>query len=226
MRPRRRCWPPASSRSARPGGYENIHHLRALWWPGLPLIVEIHDGAKWPDGLRGPSPEELLASAVPSRLGVDGIGALPRPSTRCCWPRTRWAHEPLGRLGQLVDVAATLQRTDPDEVESLARRWDCLRMWRATHRAVRAVVEGEGHSLAVSLWGRQLRAVRERTVFEMHVTEAVGSIWAGAPVEAPRALRRLPDETWGAKLARTARAMGNARVSKADHDLAMPGDGA
>jgi Uncharacterised nucleotidyltransferase len=200
--------------------YENIHHLRALWWPGLPLIVEIHDRPKWPDGLTGPPPEELVSAAVPSRVGVDGIGALPAAEHALLLAAHAWAHEPLGRLGQLVDVGATLQRTDPSEVEALARRRDCLRMWKATHRAVRAVLEGEGHSLAVALWARQLRAVRERSVFEMHLTEAVGPVWAGAPIEAPRALRRLPDESWGAKLGRSARALANARVSKADHDVA------
>jgi hypothetical protein len=199
--------------------YENIHHLRALWWPGLPLIVEVHERPKWPDGLAEPPVEELLAAAVPSRVGVEGIAALPPAEHALLLAAHAWAHEPLGRLGQLVDVAATLSRTDAREVEALARRRGCLRMWRATHRAVRAVVEGEGHSPAVALWARHLRAVRERTVFEMHVTEAVGPAWGGAPVEAPRALRRLPGETWGAKLARTARALANARVSKADHDL-------
>ena len=200
--------------------YENIHHLRALWWPGLPLIVEIHDRPKWPDGLTGPPLEELLSVAVPARVGVDGIGALPAAEHALLLAAHAWAHEPLGRLGQLVDVAATLQRTDPAEVEALARRWDCLRMWKATHRAVRSAVEGEGHSLAVALWARQLRRVRERTVFEMHLSEAVGPLWAGAHTGAPRALKRLPGETWRAKLARSARAVANARVSKADHDLA------
>ena len=94
------------------GRYEDIHHLRALWWPGLPLVVEIHDRPKWPDGLTGPSTEELLAAAVPARLGVDGIGALPPAEHALLLAAHAWAHEPLGRLGQLVDVAATLRRTD------------------------------------------------------------------------------------------------------------------
>jgi hypothetical protein len=203
-----------------PWRYENIHHLRALWWPGLPLILEIHERPKWPDGLTGPATEELLATAVPSRVGVDGIGALAPAEHALLLAAHAWAHEPLGKLGQLADVAATVSRTDLGEVEALARRWGCLRMWRATHRAVRAVLEGEGRSPAVTLWGRHLRSVRERSVLEMHVTEAVGPLWAGAPAGAVRALRRLPDESWGAKLVRTGRALANARVSKADHDLA------
>jgi len=206
--------------------YENIHHLRALWWPGLPLIVELHERPKWPDGLTGPPAEELLAAAVPSRVGVAGISALPPAEHALLLAAHAWAHEPLGRLGQLVDVAATLRRTEPREVETLARRWGCRRMWRTTHAAVRAVVEGDGRSPAVALWGRHLRQVRERTVLEMHVTEAVGPIWAGATTGAPRALRRLPGESWAAKLSRTRRALSNARVAKADHDLALPDDGA
>lgn len=205
--------------------YENIHHLRALWWPGLPLIVEIHERAKWPDGMTGPPAEELLAAAVQSRVGVEGIGALAPAEHALLLAAHAWAHEPLGRLGQLVDVAATLRRTEPREVETLARRWDCLRMWRTTHAAVRAVVEGDGRSPAVALWARHLRQVRERTVLEMHVSEAVGPIWAGAATGAPRALRRLPGESWPGKLARTRRALANARVAKTDHDLALPGDG-
>ena len=93
-------------------------------------------------------------------------------------------------------------------------------MWKATHRAVRAVAEGEGHSLAVAVWARQLRSVRERTVFEMHLSEAAGPLWAGAATGAPRALRRLPARPGApSSCARRARSR-NARVSKADHDLA------
>jgi hypothetical protein len=206
--------------------YENIHHLRALWWPGLPLIVEVHERPKWPDGLPVPPTGELLASARPARVGVPGIGALPPAEHALLLAAHAWAHEPLGRVGQLVDVAATLRQTEPRDVEPLARRWDCARMWRTTHAAVRAVVEGVGRSPAVALWGRHLRTVRERTVFEMHVTEAAGPVWAGVATGAPRALRRLPGESWAAKLARTRRAVAHARVTKTDHDLALPGDGA
>ena len=37
-----------------PALYADIHHLRPLTLPGLPLAVEVHDRPKWADGLRPP----------------------------------------------------------------------------------------------------------------------------------------------------------------------------
>jgi hypothetical protein len=157
--------------------YDDIHHLRPLWWPGLPLVIELHTRPNWPTAIPGPTTDELLAAAVPGRLGVHGITTLPPEHHTLLLAAHAWQHQPLGRLGNLVDVAVMLRRSDDAALARLARAWGCTRMWRTTRRAVRAVVEGEGHSPAVALWARHLRGVRERTVFEWHVKDLLAPVF-------------------------------------------------
>ena len=51
-----------------PEKYAAIHHLRPLAYPGLPLLVEVHDRPKWPARLRLPDKAELLGTAVPATI--------------------------------------------------------------------------------------------------------------------------------------------------------------
>jgi transposase-like protein len=198
--------------------YEDIHHLRPLWWPGLPLVIELHTEVNWPERIPGPSTAELLAAAVPSRLGVDGIDALPPEQHTLVLAAHAWVHQPLGRLGNLIDVAVSLRRSDEAEVARLARRWGCRRMWRTTHNAVRAVVDGEGRSTGVAVWARHLRAVRERTVLEWHLKNLLAPLWACPPRRIPGAalshLRAL-------RLSRATFALRNARMARSQHMSTM-----
>jgi hypothetical protein len=211
-----------------PDVYAGIHHLRPLWWPGLPLVVELHTRANWPAGVPGPSTAELLAAAVPGRLAVDGISTLPAAHHTLVLAAHAWAHQPLGRLGNLIDVAVTLQRADPAEVDALARRWGCHRMWRTTHAAIRAILEGE-RSHGVALWARHLEQVRERTVLEWHVKDLMAPLWGLPPRPALRAVGAEllatggPEgsESWRAKLSRVRLAIGNAGTARSEHDLAL-----
>lgn len=209
--------------------YEDIHHLRPLWWPGLPLVIELHTRVNWPAAIPGPSTEELLAAAVPSRLGVAGITTLPPEHHTLVLAAHAWEHQPLGRLGNLIDVAVMLRRSDEDEVARLARRWGCARMWRTTRRAVHAVVEGRGRSAGVTLWSRHLAQVRERTVLEWHVKDLLAPAW-GLPLrpalravlgEVRATAGRVRGETWRAKLARIRLALRNAGVARSEHDLVL-----
>jgi hypothetical protein len=209
--------------------YEDIHHLRPLWWPGLPLVIELHTRPNWPAAIPGPTTEELLAAAVPSRLGVEGISTLPPEHHTLVLAAHAWEHQPLGRLGNLIDVAVVLRRSDEAEIDRLARQWGCRRMWRTTRAAVRAVVEGEGRSAGVVLWARHLRAARERTVFEWHVKDLLAPVWGLPPavalaVVARRARAtagRVRREPWPAKLGRAVLALRNAGVPRSEHDLAL-----
>jgi hypothetical protein len=215
--------------------YRDIHHLRPLWWPGLPLVVELHTRPKWPAGIPGPSTEELLDVAVPGRLGVVGVSTLPPAHHTLVLAAHAWAHQPLGRLGNLVDVAVTLGRSDHEEVAALARRWGCSRMWRTTYAAVRTVLEGDGRSAGVAVWARHLAEVRERTVFEWHVKDLLAPVWGLPPASAlvavlaeVRATSGPEDrEPWRAKLARARLAVRNAGLARSDHGLVLEtrGDG-
>jgi hypothetical protein len=216
-----------------PSLYEDIHHLRPLWWPGLPLTIELHSRPKWPEGVPGPPVAELLDAAVPSRLGVAGVATLPPEHHAVLLAAHAWAHEPLARLGQLVDVAVTSRRADAGAAAALARRWRCSRLWRTTERAARAVVDGEGRSAAAAVWACHLRGARERTVLEAHLHEWLAPLWGlpahRAPAAALRAIveeaRRDGPEGWHTKLARTRMALANAGTAQAEHDLALDARG-
>jgi hypothetical protein len=208
--------------------YEDIHHLRPLAWPGVPIVIELHSRPKWPDAVPGPGTAELFAAAVPSRLGVDGIETLAPAPHAVLLAAHAWAHEPLARTGHLVDVAATLARTEAGEAAALARDWGCARMWTVTDAAIGAVLGDEGR---LPRWGRHLADARERTVLEMHLQRLMGPL-AGlpggrVPAGFARALRnelRLDgDEPLRAKIARSRLAVAHARVSRADHERALEG---
>lgn len=215
-----------------PALYEGIHHLRPLWWPGLPLTIELHARPKWPDTLTPPAAAELLAAAVPGRVGVAGVDTLPPEQHAVLLAAHSWAHEPLARIGHLIDVAVTLERGDREAAAALARRWGCARLWRTTERAAGALLGGR-RSTAVAAWGRHLRGARERTVLEAHLHGWLAPLWGLPRRRAPRAalaavlgeLRREGPERWHTKLARTRMALANAGTAQAEHDLALDARG-
>jgi hypothetical protein len=210
-----------------------LHHQCPLRWPGLPLTVELHSGPNWVDRVPAPTADELIASAVPGRVGVDGVGALPPPQHALVLAAHAWSHQPLGRLGNLIDVAATLQRADETEVAALARRWGCLRVWRTTRAAIGSVLEGTGRSPAVALWARHLRGVREPTVFEWHVKGALAPLWGLPASRIPAAVMREArgtaapgaGEPWPSKLRRAGLAVRNAGTTRSEHQLALEARG-
>jgi hypothetical protein len=216
-----------------PALYEDIHHLRPLWWPGLPLVVELHSRPKWPSAIGAPATRELLAAAIPGRLGVAGVDTLPPAEHAVLLAAHAWAHEPLARIGHLLDIAVTLQRTDAAEVAAVARRWRCARLWRTTQRALRAVLEDDGRSAAAALWARHLRRARERTVFENHLQGWLSPLWGLSVGRGARAAlgeviedgRREGGEPWRAKLGRTRLAIANAGIARSEHDVALEARG-
>jgi hypothetical protein len=144
-----------------------------------------------------------------------------------------WSHDELGRLGNLIDVAVTLQRADESEAAALARRWGCSRLWRTTRAAIGDVLEGTGRSMAVSLWARQLREVRERTVVEWHVKTALAPVWglprrrvlAAVVARAHATATPAELESWPAKVRRARLASRNAGVARSEHLLALDARG-
>jgi putative nucleotidyltransferase-like protein len=205
------------------------HHLCPLRWPGLPLTVELHTRPNWVEGVPAPATDELIAGAVPSRLGVDGVATLAPAHHALVLAAHASSHDQLGRLGNLIDVAVTLGRADQSEVAALARRWGCSRMWRTTRAAIGAVLEGTGRSAAVASWARHLRDVRERTVFEWHFKNAVAPVWSLPRSRIPAAVVAeawatvAPDdvEPRRTKIRRARLALHNAGTARSDHLLAL-----
>ena len=214
-----------------PDPYEELHHLQPLQWPGAPLLVEVHDRPKWPEGMVLPSRAELLASAVPGTTGVPGILALPPELHAMAIAAHSWAHLPLGRLIHLVDLGAVTAGLDRRQLDRTAASLGMLRMWRSSIGAVDALVEG-GSTWALRLWARNLRDAREPTVLESHLARWLPPWWALSPRKALSAnaftiSREVGphDEPWSRKLRRTRRAFRHATRRLSDHNRAWGEEG-
>jgi hypothetical protein len=226
--------PEACQRALRAGGFVevgdprlfvDIHHERPLTLPGLPLSIELHARPKWPGGLAAPEPRELFAAAIPSATGIAGVSTLDRAHHALVLAAHSWAHDPLRRVGDLVDVAAMADGIDPAALRTLARRWNLLRVWSTTEAAAAALLEGGRTTLPLRTWARHLPAVRDRTVLEAHLDLWGSAFWAlpAAPALAAartgvrNALSTAEGETATVKRSRTRRALADAFVSQPRH---------
>jgi hypothetical protein len=196
-----------------------LHHVQRLRAPDVPASVEVHRRPKWIGGATGPSFEELLEDAVPSATGVDGVLA-PSPHYHAVLLAAHaWAERPLGRIGDLVDVAAMLEAGASGAAE-IAGRHGIGRVWHVTSRAIDALLVDEHQTWSTRTWARHLTGARERTVFETHLTRALEPIASLPPWRVPagvvRSLRPtvLPhgNEGWRNKLSRSRQALRSARV--------------
>jgi hypothetical protein len=205
--------------------YVEIHHLRPLAHPSLPVTIEIHMRPKWPDSGRVPTFAELFAAGVPSTFGLSGVVA-PRPAHHAVMLAVHaWEHGPLSRISSLVDVAAMARAAAGDEADAIAREWEVARLWAATRRAIDELLFDAPRPTRRRIWRRHLHDVRERTVFEVHVEKLVGPVAAAplpaVPAAASKAIARSlrPDrrERWSQKLWRSRRAMRNASLRRSEH---------
>ncbi|MEX0815870.1 MAG: nucleotidyltransferase family protein [Gaiellales bacterium] len=210
--------------------YVDIHHLRPLFSAPLQLRVEVHSAPKWLDELEPPPASELFSGAVPSATGVEGILALPPAQHAVVLAVHSWAHEPLARLGHLVDIAAILDGTDRNAAAEIAGAWGVRSLWDTTLDVADAVFLGRrGRAGVLNVWARHLRAARERTVFEHHVERWMSGFWALPAGKAARQtaeelwwdIRPTPGESWRRKLSRTGRAFRDAFVPRSEHDRAL-----
>jgi hypothetical protein len=209
--------------------YSRLHHLQPLRPPGLPLLVELHKAPKWPNGLAPPSTAELLDAARPARCGAEGILGLSAARHAIILAAHAWAHGPLGHLRQLLDIALVAADAEPAEMRRLAGCWGASALWDATVATLRALFGGSRRPATLRLWARHLASVRERTVFEAHLTSWLSPLWCCPRPQGVRAataafaadLRPLPEESWREKLARVRLALAEAASSAAQHDRVL-----
>jgi hypothetical protein len=210
--------------------FVDIHHLRPLGWPDLPLVIEIHSRPKWfdvpPPWLPILSVDEVFRTAGAAAVEVEGILA-PSPEAHAVLLAVHsWAHEPLRRVRDMVDVAAMLADADRERARALAREWHVGRLWRSTEAAVDALFFGAPATPAMRLWAQNLRRVRGRTVLENHLQRWLSDFSIMPP---RRALSRLPatigaeirpedGETWRQKLVRSGYAVKNGLRRRFEHD--------
>jgi hypothetical protein len=212
----------------------DVHHLRPLWWPGLPVYVEVHKRPNWPFWLSPPPTGELVSAAVPSSSGVKDVLALHPSHHALVLAAHAWGRAPLGTLRDLIDIAAMADGLERSELDACARRWGMERIWRTMTSTIDAVLFEEGPTpLAVRIWARHLEGVRDRTVLENHVQRWLSSFWALPARKATRAaakvifdeLRPAYGETWSAKLRRSGRAIRAASRRESEHKAALGPEG-
>lgn len=203
---------------------ETLHHVQRLRAPDSPASVEVHRRPKWVGDATGPTFEELLEDAIPSATGVDGLVSPSPPFHTVLLAAHAWAERPLGRLGDLVDIAAMLE-AGGSGADELAAHYGIGRVWQATSRAIDALFVEEHPTWPTRTWARHLTGVRERTVLEVHLARALEPFTSLPPWRAPagvvRSLRPtvLPhqDEGWRRKLSRSRHALRSARVRASDY---------
>jgi hypothetical protein len=206
--------------------YAGHAHLRELKWPTMWLKIEVHSRTEWPRGATGPPPGALLAAAVPSSSGIDGISALDPVHHALVLAAHAWVHEPLDTLRDLVDIAAASAGLDEAELERTAQAWGIERLWRTTRQAIDALFYAERQPLPLRSWARHLPAVREKTVLENHLGRWLHPYWELPPTTAAGRmaetllddLRPAPGERGREKLLRISRAVRNpkARAERSD----------
>jgi hypothetical protein len=206
--------------------YQDIHHLHPLHLDGFPFVVEVHARPKWPAECEPPPTSELLSSSVPSATRVEGLLA-PAPAQHVLLLAAHaWAHDPLGRLGSLVDIAALRPEAARDEVEALARRWRIDRLWEVTAASVDALFFGGPTPWPLHTWARHLPRARERTVLETHVAAWLSALCAAPPSVAARAgiaeiwkdVRPAGGEPASTKIRRATMAFRHSFVRRSEHD--------
>jgi hypothetical protein len=202
---------------ADPAPYHRLQHLCPIALPGFPIAVEIHRRPHWCRA-NPPALGEIVAAAQPCAAGVDGILA-PRPDQHAVLLAAHaWAHDPLDRIGPLVDVAAMLAAAGRGPAARVADGWGVRGHWDVTTQAIDELLGPHPAPHRLSMWKRHLAGARERTVLEGHVTRVVAPVAAASAARAPlaltgallAALRRAPGDTWTAKLSRSVQALRHA----------------
>ena len=209
-----------------PVAYEHAQHLCPLFWPGVPGFIEVHRRPNSPGWVSGRTAEEILDLSVPSATGIDGLLA-PDPSAHALLLVAHsWAQEPLGRLADLIDVAAVLGADGRRRADELARQWGWEGMWRVATRAGDALLRDGAWPASLSLWARHLTSARDRTVLENHIARIAGPAsalpFSLAPTALASAIRvtaaRRNGEAWSDKLCRSGAAVAHAFMARSRHE--------
>jgi hypothetical protein len=209
--------------------YTGIHHLQPLRSPGLPLLVEVHHAPKWPHGQEPPGLTQLFDSAAPARCGVPGILGLPPAHHAVLLAAHAWAHAPFSNIRHLLDITFVAADGDRADCARLAERWGASHFWDATVSALNGLFGGGPFPATLRLWARHLAPVRERTVFEKHLTAWVSPLWGFRRSDGLKEcamafaadLRPVRGERWRDKLQRTRLALANASARASQHDALL-----
>lgn len=209
-----------------------LHHLPPLVFPGNPLLVEVHREIKTPYGIAPPPNADMFSAAVPAVSHREMLTPAPHHHALLLAAHA-WAHTPLGRLGDLVDVAALVGESQPELLARDAERWELGPILAATLQASRWLFHGGRRPASARIWARHLPELREPTVWEGHATRWLAPLWAfplarGAARSLDnlrRDFRRSAGESWSAKVASLVRAARNARRKKSETGWRLDDEG-
>ena len=209
-----------------PAAYDSAQHLCPLIWPSLPLVIEVHRRPSNPAWLPQVSADQVLQHVTDSATGVDGLLAPTAAAHALLIVAHAWSHQPLGRLLDVLDVAAVMAAAERRDVEALALEWGWSGVWRITSDASDSIFAGGRRSTALPIWARHLSAARERTVLENQFARLAAPAFAVPVNRAPSAVARAltlttgrrADESWGEKVRRSRKALTDAFVPKSAHE--------
>lgn len=150
---------------------EGHHHDSPLGLGNLALMVELHRDPGWLRWLTPPSNAELFLSAVPSVTGVEGAYALPDEQLALFLASHAWRHGPYMSYIHLIDLELVRQRTNPDAIDRLARRWGMDKVWRQSCAMIdwNIYQSGAAPNAAHRWWARHMADTRERTLMEFYL---------------------------------------------------------
>jgi Uncharacterised nucleotidyltransferase len=213
--------------------YEDIHHLRPLAFGVGPLVIELHREPKWPYAVgTPPSGDRLLRGSVPSSTGVHGLLTLSASDHAICLAAHAWAHEPLLRLGDLLDVSLVAAQSEAQELAERAREFGVDRIWASTIAAATAIFGAGRVTFPLRTWARSLAHGNRRSVLEGHAQKWLSPFAAlpfpeslrAAGKQAAADLMPAEGEGWSSKARRVGAALRDARKPRAVHDAAIGDD--
>jgi putative nucleotidyltransferase-like protein len=209
--------------------YRHEQHLCPLIWPGIPLVIEVHRRANAPAWLPRVEAADILQTAVPSATGIDGVLA-PSPAAHALIVAAHsWAHYPVGRLRDVLDLAVVLEGEERSRVREIARLWGWDGIWHVSEAALAALLATRSSDGLPGFMVRHLATARERTVLENHLANLAAPICALPARRVPLGLGNVlaeaatpaRDEPWGDKLRRARLALGHAFMATSSHEQTL-----
>lgn len=133
---------------------DDHHHLWPLVRAAAPVVVEVHRSPGWLAGMTPPSTASLLAGAVPSRTGIDGIETL-EPAAHAVYLAVHsWRDRPFHRHRDLTDIEMLLEdQQTAARADELATQWGINRIWGWYRNAIAVAAGKERPKLAVRAFG-------------------------------------------------------------------------
>lgn len=157
-------------------------------------MIEVHRTPKWPNGFSAPDSAAVFAATVPAPWGGGLVLTLPPSHHAVIVAAHAWAHRPLRRLMDLLDLTVLLEAGNRAEATAIAGGWGVASILASTTAAADAIFGDRRRTLPLRSWARNLPAARERSPREAWLERYLAPFSAHAALPASRrGARRLVD---------------------------------